>query len=159
MMPLDYLEPLRDKVSQKSAYLGVAVAIVIYFFSMFLPWTSIRGGLYAIDGGSVNGWSEWAFIAILPISPSVFMILIKNKSTKINTLLFCIMLSLFLLAYNNILHRSQWASVEHPRDISGSELDVGFWIGTLALSAISVFSLGWTLHTLPTERGSSAGSN
>jgi hypothetical protein len=149
MTLLDYLEPLRDKLSSKSAYLGLVVAAVMYSFSMFLPWASVRGGIRPIHGGSASGWSEFAFIAILPIVPSVFMILAKSKPTKIIVLLSCIMACLLLLAYNNIMNRAEWVSVARPWDVSGSELGVGFWLGTLAL----VFSLGWTLHNLPAASG------
>ena len=139
-------EPFKEHVSRKNAYLGVFGGSGLFVFALFLPWASVRLGIYAIDGGSANGWSDGAFWSVIPIAPAIFRAMRARKAFKLNTVLICVAASFIILSYNNIIHRAQWSSVSRPWEVSGSDLDVGFWLGTMALLVISGCLISWTLH-------------
>ena len=100
---------------------------------------------------------EGAYLSILPLGPAAFRILVKSRPTRVNVLLVCISLSFLLLCFLCVMARPQWSSVSAPWEVSGSDLDIGFWVGTLALAAMSVCGLSWTLHNSLRRQAHAAG--
>jgi hypothetical protein len=156
---VENLKFIEEKVSERSAFLGVYGALAAFAFSLFLPWASAPAGVLARDGGSSSGWSELAFLSLLPFAGLILSVASVRRPIKPATLLICIAASFCLLAFNNVLDRSHWdrpfqASIDSDAFIThanfGSALGAGFWLGLLALVAMSVFGLAWSLHKTPT---------
>ncbi len=152
---IESLTPLGEKVSEKSAYLGIVLALVLFAFALFLPWATVPEGVAANDGGESSGWSELGFVSLLPFLGLILSIASVRKPIRPKTLLFCILASFALLGFDNVENRSTWQrpfraftdSDDYiPHANFGSALGVGFWLGFLALIAISVFGLAWSLH-------------
>lgn len=148
----EILEPIRDNISSKGAYLGLILSSIFYMFSLFLPWASYKGGGHSLFESSVDGWSSFAFIPILPLLPSVFLLLFFKKATNINLIILCSAFSLLLVILINIIGRPQWQSVYNPWNVAASALDVGFWLGLISIIGIILFLLGWALHNLPPDK-------
>jgi hypothetical protein len=140
---IENLEVLKHKISKNTAYLGVLVGIGIFAFSFFLSWASIPTGQMARDGGSVTGWYEKAYLALLPLAFALYPVFLQ-KSVQLKNLLINIVIAFALLGYNNVANRTTW---NNDFGNMGSSLDVGFWIGFLAMLAISACGIAWSLHT------------
>ena len=155
---IENLRPIQQKISEGSALLGVYGAFAAFAFSLFLPWATAPAGVLVRDGGSSSGWSEWAFVALLPFGGLVLSVASFRRPIRPTTLLVCVAASFVLLGVNNVLNRSHWdrpfqASIDSDAFVThanfGSALGTGFWFGLLALVAISVFGLAWSLHKAP----------
>jgi hypothetical protein len=140
---IENLEVLKHKISKNTAYLGVLVGMGIFAFSFFLSWASIPTGQMARDGGSVTGWSEKAYLALFPLAFALYPVFLQ-KSVQLKNLLINIVIAFALLGYNNVANRTTW---NNNYGNMGSTLDVGFWIGFLAMVAISACGIAWSLHT------------
>ena len=149
------LRPIQEKISERSAFLGVYGALAAFVFSLFLPWASVPPGVMARDGGSSSGWAELAFLSLLPFAGLVLSVMSVRRPMGPAALLICVVVSFAVLAFGNVLGRSNWerpaqaftdsdAFVPHAN--FGSALGSGFWLGFLALLALSVFGLAWTFH-------------
>ena len=134
---------LQHKINKNTAYLGVLIGFAIFAFSLFLSWANIPAGMMAKDGGASNGWSELAFLALLPLGFALYPVFL-NRSVSLNSLLTNIAISFGLLGYNNIINRSAW---HNAYGNMGSVMGAGFWIGLLAMVAISACGISWALHT------------
>lgn len=141
---VESLGVLRHTISRNNAYLGVAIGFSVFAFALFLPWASIPVGLIANDGGSVIGWKEGAYFAIFPFVFALYPVFL-HRTVSLKNLLANIVISFALLGYNNVINRTTWHS-RYSENL-GSDLSVGFWIGLMAIVAISVFGLAWSMHT------------
>jgi hypothetical protein len=155
----DYMKPiveglavLRHKISRNGAYLGVLIGFAAFAFSLFLSWASIPSGQMAIDGGTVSGWRELGYLAIFPLALALYPVFLQ-RPVGLRNLLINIAIAFGLLAYNNVAHRETW---HNGYGNMGSTLDAGFWIGLIAMVAISVCGLAWSLHT-STDTGAQGG--
>lgn len=143
---LESLDVLRTKISKNNAFLGVAIGFAALTFTMFLSWANIPAGQRAVDGGESTGWQEQAFWAILPLAFALYPVFLQ-KAVHLKNLLINVAIAFALLGFNNVLHRSTWAEVDSPSEVMGSALGIGFWIGLLAMIAITVCGVAWSLHT------------
>jgi hypothetical protein len=152
---IDSLAPLKSRISEKSGYLGVVIGLAAFSFSLFLPWASIPAGISATDGGSSSGWSELAFFAVVPLSGLLLSIFGMRKPIRPKTTLISVLVAFAVLGFNNIVNRSTWqrpfsvipgtdSYITHAN--FGSSLDIGFCLGLIALTAVCVFGLAWSLH-------------
>lgn len=140
---IEHLDVLKQKISKNAAYLGVLVGIGIFAFSFFLSWACVPAGQMARDGGSVTGWNEKAYLALLPLAFALYPVFLQ-KSVQLKNLLANIVIAFALLGYNNVANRTTWTN--HYGNM-GSTLDVGFWIGFVAMLTISACGIAWSLHT------------
>lgn len=143
---LEHLTVIRDKINVNHAFLGIVGGFCIYAFSLFLSWARIPTGMLARDGGASNGWSEHAYLAIIPLVAALYPVL-QKRAVHIRPLLANIALSFLLLIYNNIVNRTTWAKGYLRQIEMGSDLGAGFGLGLLALLTISVCGIAWSLHT------------
>ncbi|MDP2367418.1 hypothetical protein [Rhodoferax sp.] len=139
----DSLGVFKQKISKHNAHLGVLVGFGVFAFALFLPWASIPAGLMARDGGSVDGWSESAYFALVPLALALYPVFL-HRSVQLKTLLINIAIAFALLGYNNVANRNIW---QNAYGNMGSIMGAGFWLGLLALVAISVCGIAWSLHT------------
>ncbi|MFZ6656539.1 hypothetical protein [Undibacterium sp. TJN19] len=140
---IEHLDVLKHKISKNAAYLGVLVGMGIFAFSFFLSWACVPAGQMARDGGSVTGWNEKAYLALLPLAFALYPVFLQ-KSVQLKNLLANIVIAFALLGYNNVANRTTWTN--HYGNM-GSTLDVGFWIGFVAMLTISACGIAWSLHT------------
>jgi hypothetical protein len=140
------LEVLRHKISKNGAYLGVLIGFAAFAFALFLSWASIPSGQMAIDGGTASGWHELGYLAIFPLALALYPVFLQ-RAVGLRNLLINIAIAFGLLAYNNIVNRSEWHDSIYTAQNMGSALGAGFWIGLIAMVAISVCGLAWSLHT------------
>lgn len=140
----DSLNVIPQKISPNNSYLGILGGSVVFFFSLFLSWTSIPVGRLALDGGTRTGWQELGFLAFLPLIFSLYPVATKG-GVSFNRLLANILIAFALLGFNNILHRATWTNAFGVG--LGSTLDVGFWFGLVAMSAVTVFGIAWALQS------------
>lgn len=140
---IEHLDVLKHKISKNTAYLGVLVGMGIFAFSFFLSWACVPAGQMARDGGSVTGWSEKAYLALLPLAFALYPVFLQ-KSVQLKNLLVNIVIAFALLGYNNVANKTTWTN--HYGNM-GSTLDVGFWIGFVAMLTISACGIAWSLHT------------
>lgn len=141
---IEHLDVLKHKISKNTAYLGVLVGMGIFAFSFFLSWACVPAGQMARDGGSVTGWNEKAYLALLPLAFALYPVFLQ-KSVQLKNLLVNIVIAFALLGYNNVANKTTWTN--HYGNM-GSTLDVGFWIGFLAMLTISACGMAWSLHTI-----------
>ena len=140
---IENLEILKYKIGKNTAYLGVLAGMGVFAFSFFLSWASIPTGQMAVDGGSVTGWYEKAYLALIPLVFALYPVFLQ-KSVQLKNLLINIVIAFALLGYNNVANRTTW---NNDYGNMGSSLDVGFWMGFLAMLAISACGIAWSLHT------------
>ncbi|MDP1977629.1 hypothetical protein [Undibacterium sp.] len=140
---IENLDVLKHKISKNTAYLGVLVGMGIFAFSFFLSWACVPAGQMARDGGSVTGWNEKAYLALLPLAFALYPVFLQ-KSVQLKNLLVNIVIAFVLLGYNNVANKTTWTN--HYGNM-GSTLDVGFWIGFVAMLTISACGIAWSLHT------------
>jgi hypothetical protein len=140
---IENLEILKHKIGKNTAYLGVLAGMGVFAFSFFLSWASIPTGQMAVDGGSVTGWYEKAYLALIPLVFALYPVFLQ-KSVQLKNLLINIVIAFALLGYNNVANRTTW---NNDYGNMGSSLDVGFWMGFLAMLAISACGIAWSLHT------------
>jgi len=153
--PLDALianlEILKTKINKGNAFLGIVGGFAAFAFSLFLTWAKIPTGIMVSDGGTASGWHEAAFCAIIPLAIALFPVF-RQRAVGIKAALVAILLSFCLLGYNNVLHRTSWGTQADiatwtPWSNFGSDLGAGFWIGLIAMAAISICGIAWALHT------------
>jgi hypothetical protein len=144
---------LRQKISRNNAYLGVLIGTAVFTFALFLSWVSIRAGQLASDGGAFSGWQENAYLAILPLAYALYPIF-RKQPVHLKNLLICIGLSFGLLIFNNVVFRSTWRTSAQRiwGGEMGSSLDTGFWLGLLAMVAISACGIAWSLHSTDNDQ-------
>ena len=144
---VESLQILQKKISKNNAYLGVLIGFAVFAFSLFLSWANVPAGRLASDGGASSGWGEMAFLAILPLACSLYPV-IRQQSVALKSLLINIAIAFALLGYNNVINRSTWQRYSQNW---GSDLGAGFWIGLIAIIAISACGIAWSLHTAGDE--------
>ena len=137
------LEVLKNKINKNTAYLGVLIGFSVFGFSLFLSWANIPVGMMARDGGATTGWSELAFLALLPLGFALYPVFL-NKSVELKNLLINIVIAFGLLGYNNVINRTSW---HNAYGNMGSAMGAGFWIGLLSIFVISACGIAWALHT------------
>jgi hypothetical protein len=143
---VESLGVLRHKISRSNAYLGVLIGFAVFAFTLFLSWSSIPVGQQAADGGTSTGWNEKAYLALFPLALALYPVFLQ-RTVHLRNLLINVAISFALLGYNNVINRSTWHSVDNASNNFGSTLDSGFWLGLMAMVAISVFGVAWSLHT------------
>jgi hypothetical protein len=145
---VEHIGVLRQKISKSNAYLGVLIGTAVFVFTLFLSWSSIPTGISASDGGSVSGWSEKAYLAIIPLLFALYPVLFQ-KAVHLKKLLISIAIAFFLLGFDNVICRKSWnqSGGDWAGIDLGSTLGAGFWIGLLAMVAISACGIAWSLHT------------
>jgi hypothetical protein len=134
----------------------VLAALALFFFSLFLPWTSLPFVIEGIGKPYVNGWSEQAYLSVLPFAALFLNVLPGRKPLNLNMMVLTIMLAFAMLLVDNMEHRAVWltpllvdSGMPIPHAIYGSVLDEGFWFALASMVALSVFGLVWTLHKSP----------
>ena len=105
---VENLRFVEEKISERAAFLGVYGALAAFAFSLFLPWASAPAGVMARDGGSSSGWSEAAFVALLPLAGLILSVASVRRPIKPATLLICVAVAFVLLGVDNVLDRSHW---------------------------------------------------
>ena len=151
-MFLDSLSFLKDKISQKNAYLGVIVGFSAFIFSLFLSWAKAVDSSNVIDSGSSNGWDEQGYIAIIPFLFIIYKVIV-NKKTSVFSVIVSLILSVIILLYDNVSNKSVWKTsggcfVDDcvPSHNLGSALGSGFWIGFFSILLIALCSISWSFH-------------
>jgi hypothetical protein len=146
--------PLKQSLGEGNAYLGFLAALAVFFLALFLPWASIPVVVVGHGGISADGWTEQAYISVLPFAGLFLNRLPNRKALKMNIFGLCILLSFSLLLVDNVEHRTTWltpmlvdAGQTTPHMIYGSSLDVGFWLALAAMVAMSLFGLVSTMFT------------
>lgn len=156
------ISPLREQISKRRAYLGVAIGSLAFLLSLFLSWSEARIGTNTADTGWSSGWSESAYIAAIPLLLILFKVLL-DKPIPTRVVLLIGVISFFLLLVDNVVGRSEW--IYHPSfeevlyshgktENRGSTLGAGFWIGFFSFLVIEISGLAWALHH-ETETGQS----
>lgn len=140
----DSLEFLKNKISKNGAFLGVVIGFAVFAFSLFLTWSSIPAGSLARDGGASSGWRELAFLAVIPLVVALYPVLLQ-RAVGIKMVLINIVISFILLGYNNVINRSTWINGFGYN--MGSDLGIGFLLGLIAITIISLCGIAWSLHT------------
>jgi hypothetical protein len=148
----DRLMPLKRSLGKGNAYLGFLAALAVFFLALFLPWASIPVVVVGHGGISSDGWSEQAYISVLPFAGLFLNWLPNRKALKMNVFGLCILLAFALLLVDNVEHRTTWltaplvdAGQTAPHMIYGSSLDIGFWLALAAMVAMSLFGLVTTM--------------
>ena len=147
---IENLEVLKEKISKKTAYLGVLGGFAVFGFSLFMAWAQIPAGIQAADGGYASGWAEKGYLAITPLMIVLLLPVIRQKAVDVTILLAMIVMSFAVLGYDNVLHRMIWYQMgmdRVPIAKLGSELGAGFWLGLVAIVAVSTCGIAWALHT------------
>jgi hypothetical protein len=149
-----HLMPLKQSLGKANAYLGFLAALAVFFLALFLPWASIPVVVVGHGGISSDGWSEQAYLSVLPFAGLFLNRLPNRKALKMNIFGMCILLAFALLLVDNVEHRTTWltplmvdAGQSTPHMIYGSSLDVGFWLALAAMVAMSLFGLVSTMFT------------
>lgn len=154
---------LRDKITERSAYLGVTAGSATFLFSLFLSWSQARSTSNLEDAGYSSGWSESGYLALLPLSWVIFCV-IRGRKISPNKVLIISAVALVILVVSNVLDRSVWITKEYQEMTSdsgtnwknytgshnsGSDLGFGFWLGLIAILVIEACGMSWSLHKLP----------
>lgn len=148
-----WLRPLQQQISERSAYMCFLAALAVYFFALFLPWTSLPLVVVGHGDISATGWDEQAYLSVLPFAGVLLNGLPGRKAIKPDIMGLLIMLAFALLLVDNVEHRSVWLTpllVDSgslvPHAIFGSSLDVGFWLALAAMVSLSISGFVWTMH-------------
>ncbi|MET3761697.1 hypothetical protein [Sphingomonas sp. UYEF23] len=158
-----HLSFLRDKINERSSYLGVVIGTAIFTFSLFLPWSQARTTSDLEDAGYSSGWQEAGYLAMIPLIFIIYIV-IRDKKISPNIVLLLSAISLIIITIANVADRSVWISKEYKNMVSesgsswkydtgishnsGSDLGIGFWIGLIAILSIEACGMSWTLHKI-----------
>jgi len=153
------LMPLSGSMSERTAYIGFLSCLALFFFTLFLPWASIPVVIVGQGTISASGWSELAYLSVLPFAGLLLNGLPNREPLTLNILVPCILLAFAMLLVDNVEHRSIWltpllldAGSSVPHAVLGSVLDIGFWFALAAMVGMSVFGLVWTMHASAVDR-------
>jgi len=151
--------PLQQNIDERASYLGFMGALACFFAALFLPWSSIPIVVVGHGGISADGWSERAYLSVLPFAGLLLNRLPNRPPLKTNIFGCLIFLAFALLLVDNVEHRTTWltplltdAAQPVPHAIYGSSLAAGFWLALAAMIAMSVFGLVWTMHKSAVKR-------